>query len=93
MLGDGTFIFLFQCCKQGSLPLNSLNTHAAQDRSSPSPEGPRQAAGAPRGRRQRYTSGGVQRVSLCQPVHGVLEVVGPNHLVPVAPAFIWICSE
>lgn len=41
------------------------NTHAAQDRSPPSPERQRQAGGAPRGRRQRDTSGGVQRVSFC----------------------------
>lgn len=72
--------------------LHSLNTHAAQGRSSPRPEGQRQAAGAPRGKRGRYFWG-AQQVSFCvSQCKGVLRAAGPNQLVPVAPAFIWIWS-
>lgn len=66
----GSGLFLLQCCKQGHLP-HSLNTHAPQDRSSPRPEEQRQAAGAPRGRRERDSFGGCSAdFFLCQPVQG-----------------------
>lgn len=92
MLGEQEFVFLLQCYKQGHLP-HSLNTHAAQDKSSPSPEQQRQAARDPRGRRERDTLGGIQQVSFCaSQCKRMLGAAGPNQLVPVAPAFIWMYS-
>lgn len=81
-----------ECCKQGRLPLPPARTPLQHRSETPSPEGQRQAAGAPKGRRKRDILGGITADFCASQCKGALGAAGPNQMVPVAPAIIWICA-